>query len=306
MRVVPLVRIVFLFCLMFPVCINQEAYAIRNIDEFFHNKIKDGKPPKRITNEELRWQPAARSQAIATIFNNGWIVRQRDKPFDKDIAAGRYSKVIEEVQEEIESLSPFWKKDSAAQISRYLQVLATAYELNGNWKEALDTWALLYGTTSDEYYWALIRILYGSGDKEFAYVLACDMVASLHWVNVDDVKQKIKEKGPVVYSSFLNGGGVWDQEWLALLRFRNECARVICPEMYFVSSNGVEKREDKGTLGFRVLQSQSYSKFVDFMQEQWKSRQGEGRADSKEEKMIQFIEAVNTVPNPYIRQGMGY
>lgn len=42
------------------------------------------------------------------------------------------------------------------------------------------------------------------------------------------------------------------------------------------------------------------------MQEQWKSRQGEGRADSKEEKMIQFIEAVNTVPNPYIRQGMGY
>ena len=132
------------------------------------------------------------------------------------------------------------------------------------------------------------------------------MVASLHWVNVDDVKQKIEEKGPVVYSSILNEGCVWDQEWLALIRFRNECARVICPEMYFISSNGVEKQEDQGTLGFTVLQSQSYSKFVDFMQEQWKSRQGEGRADSREEKMVKFIEEVNTVPNPTLRQGMGY
>ena len=42
------------------------------------------------------------------------------------------------------------------------------------------------------------------------------------------------------------------------------------------------------------------------MQEQWKSRQGEGRADSREEKMVKFIEEVNTVPTPTLRQGMGY
>ena len=291
-------------CLLSLLCIDQEAYAIRNIEGSFHKRIKEGEVPKRITNEELWEKPAVRSPGVTGIFINDRFVLVDDKPFDKDIAAGRYSKVIEEVQIEIESLSPFWKKDSALLISRYLRILATAYELNGNWKEALDTWALLYGTVSDEYYWTLIRILYASGDKEYAYSLVCDMVASLHWVNVNDVKEKIEKKGSIVRVPLLTGGLAWDQEWLALLRFRNECARVICPEIYFVSSNDIKQREYKGTLGFTPLQRESYSKFIDFMQKQWESGVEEGTARDGEENVIQFIKEVDTVPYHTLRLGM--
>lgn len=73
-----------------------------------------------------------------------WVdAKKLDKPFVKDLAAGRYQKVIKDVQKEIKSLFAILEKGTSTQLSRYLQILATAYELNGNWQEALDTWALV-------------------------------------------------------------------------------------------------------------------------------------------------------------------
>lgn len=231
-----------------------------------------------------------------------WVdAKNLDKPFVKDLAAGRYQKVIKDVQKEIKSLSPFWEKGTSTQLSRYLQILATAYELNGNWQEALDTWALVYGDVCDEYNWAFIRILYASDNKELAFRLVGDMAESLSWVSVDNVKAKI---GTLPFNMpFIGGvvGEVWDPEWLALVRFHNECARVICPELYYVSSNDVE-REEEGTLDFTTLQCESYLKFIDFMQEQLEMSDELFRTGN--EKHMKFVKEVKDFPYKCIHLGM--
>lgn len=179
--------------------------------------------------------------------------------------------------------------------------MAIAYELNGNWQEALDAWALVYGDVCEEYNWAFIRILYASDNKELAFRLIGDMVESLSWVSVDDVKAKTGAQPFNV--PFIGGvvGEVWDPEWLALVRFHNECARVICPESYYVSSNDVE-REEEGTLDFTTLQGESYLKFIDFMQEQLEMSDELFRGGN--EKHMKFVKEVKDFPCQRIHLGM--
>ena len=97
------------------------------------------------------------------------------------IAEGEYDKLIERMEIYLSNRSPcylVWR--NVDYMVRYQFMLASAYELKGEWKKALCLYALVYGEKSTDFEWAKIRILFGSGHKHEAFERACKEIGRAH------------------------------------------------------------------------------------------------------------------------------
>ena len=265
-----------------------------------YNFSKSTEVPERIVVEKIQ-QPAIYSAGCYATYYSETVSSPDEPEFASDIAAGRYQKVIDEIQEEMVKLSPFWEKDSAAKLAHYQHMLAVAYELKGDWKNAIAAWVLVYGEDSDNCRWALIRILYAMGERDEVFELIRGMIEKVQWADVDNVKKKLEgdrfETRPLPPP--MTPCRELDPEWLALVRFRDNCARIICPELHYVSSN-LYKWEGGGAPDFLGLQQSSYARFVTFA----KAYFDKNERPYLHKEHIEFLEKLRELPYQRVKLGM--
>ena len=199
----------------------------------------------------------------------------------RDIRKGDYDSAIRELQETLQYFSNWWEERSgyetrfpsaspALKIPCNLFLLATAYELKGDWGNMLNAFAIAYGEYSDEYMWAQLRAMYASTPEYRGtgmLVLLTLLSKRLSAYSLDDVLQKVETSDapfPLdIYMRYNN----WDPDpaWVAFYTFYDYCARVVCPEMYYVSSYSSKPNENN----FFELQKKSFDKFVDAIEKQY-------------------------------------
>ena len=209
-------------------------------------------------------------------------VEQQRQILYRRLAEGNYDDAIRDAREYIDSLLPVlddWK--NCALFSKLQWTLATAYELKGEWEKALGRYAIVYGENSNDFLWAKIRILYASGNKLDAFYFVCRFLNSQNFnpTVIESVLAKIEErqksrdkkggkKGGTTNVAILfdSGRNVVDFEWKTLWKLRDNCARVICPELYFVTS--VRSQNNDGLTSFYETQQKAFQDFITFFEEE--------------------------------------
>ncbi len=176
-------------------------------------------------------------------------------------------------------------KRGAWEFRRYLYVYATALELNGNWREAERVYAALYGgPRTEECRLASARFYYATGDKSSAFRLLMDDVrkkaASL---SVEETlgrleRGEIRERSDRWTGRFAFArGGIVDRDWFELYSFRDDCARVVCPELYFAVSG---KDRDEAQANFDAFRREKYAEFLAFAEAEF-ARLPEGKEEER-------------------------
>ncbi len=194
-----------------------------------------------------------------------------------------YKRSIEKIYENLKGLSfddisLFEKTESIGGSLRWnYLVLALSYEFSGQEVRAFNVYSLLYGS-SPEMTWASLRLGYAheqgkslppfsnciSGD---VYQTLCEFVPTLSLPSIDSVVMRInaeleervaeKKDIPCDYR---------DWETIDLYRFRDNCARIVCPDLHHRYNpfrkdyNIYRKRE------LCVRTRVAYSKFIEYME----------------------------------------
>lgn len=259
--------------------------------------------PKRITVERIDQYPLVGDSFIASLSPiNFYRVIRSDRPiFHEDLPSGNYDAVIDAAHEVIKKHSTWWEEEEFRPIddgspfdptddplatSEYQALLAIAYELKGEWRLARMAYELAYGQNSEEARWAKIRMLYSRGStitKLEALREVVFLMDKTYLGSVDAVNERIRthyenpENANSKYASaWLQGFYETDKEAFYLWKFRNNCARVICPELYFVSS---KYKQIHGGRNFYELQQESFEKFVEYVEEIWDIDECDKEAD---------------------------
>ena len=68
--------------------------------------------------------------------------------------------------------------------------------------------------------------------------------------------------------------GIVDRDWFELYSFRDDCARVVCPELYFATSG---KDREEAQANFDALRREKYAEFLAFAEAEF-ARLPEGKA----------------------------
>ena len=233
------------------------------------------------------------------------------EPLTRYLSDGEYEKVVKIARAEIDDQFPWWKTRNAVQFLRYEHVLAIAHELNGDWTDALDAYAVIYGDHSEEFDWSNIRILYATGQRYQAFQRACRRIRDLSHCSVVSVNEKIshalevqKEGRFHIYtwderfyllSSDRRG---LDREWFALWGLRDNCARVVCPELHFVTtiSPFQETNAKKRMKYFPEYQKECFEKFVAFMEEEYAKHDEESPWYKENGEAIAFLHELEKIP----------
>lgn len=205
---------------------------------------------------------------------------------------GKYEEAIATTKAQLEILNPIrfdasaetdaTKERDAWEFRRYLYVYATALELNGNWREAERAYAALYGgPRAEECRLALARFYYATGDKSSAFRLLMDDVRKkAATLSVEETLGRL-ERGEIRERSDCWSGrfayaraGIVDRDWFELYSFRDDCARVVCPELYFATSG---KDREEAQANFDALRREKYAEFLAFAEAEF-ARLPEGKA----------------------------
>lgn len=188
--------------------------------------------------------------------------------------------------------------------------MADAYELNGDWRQALNARAALHGDKSDEFTWAKARILYATGDRENALKLICNATLSVSYISVDSVLQKRETERErrrklgwdelQIKRSWLMAetSPAWP-EWFALWKLRDHCARVIYPELHYVAvldyqSKMLEKGLKEGEALFNAKQREGFERCLTFMEEELARLPEEKRA--RFAPQVEFLKSLQRLP----------
>lgn len=256
------------------------AYASEPEDYYVESE------PKRITVDLIDGYPLVGDSFIASVSSNTFyaVIKNHCTLLNKELPRGNYDVVIDTALSVVKQHSEWWenvvlsedhiKIDDPAVLTEYQGLLAIAYELKGDWQHANLAYSVAYGNNSEEARWAEIRTLYSRGSeatKRLAlWKFAC-LMQEIHLGSVDSVNETIRKyyESPrpadprPLTSTIIN---LNDTEWRSLWKFRNNCARVICPELYFVSN---KFEQSHGGRDFFELQQESYEKFVEYVEEYW-------------------------------------
>ena len=301
------------FCFMF---LNNHCFALERSFVAQANEFRDAPPVSHLTLEG-RFTPAIRSGAMH-------VLRARHSfPYESEsnelrntyslIAKGDYQTAIEELKNLLSEFGPIgeFSRLSALNYSEALATLGVAYELNGNWKEAVDVYAIIYGEGSSEFLWTKIRILYAVDRKMEAFELLCDAIGEVEWASPIAVKEKVERVKEERSKSSREGwcvsdddffavqskiGRGYDPEWSAIWILRDNCARAICPEAPYVSSN-LGTDVDNGVRYYFDLQKESFETLVKFMEEQYQLIDGPNKYKTPAiKKRIEFLKEIMQIP----------
>ena len=192
------------------------------------------------------------------------------------IARGDYQTAIKEAEIGVKKYSPLGTNfgidaKSGTLLRKYMFFLATAHELNGDWREALSLFGAIEGDYSVDFMLTEARILYAIGNRKDAFKISCDAVLRLDPLPIDSVFGKIeneRQNFPKRQRIMLPGGaGSYDPEWIQLWKLRDSCARIVCPELHFVAAHPFRKVPE-GSKSFDELQRESYELFLKFIDEE--------------------------------------
>jgi hypothetical protein len=257
----------------------------------------DGIPaPKRIKQEKSLDGFVSLNCARSVIYFNDFRTENINKEYDVFFVLGDYKKAIEKARGELEKYQPGREyvegnlnQDDAGHAWRaHLNMLALAFELNGDWREALDAYAVLYAADSEEAWRAKARIMYATGNRDLAFRYAAYAIARRSYVSLDSVRKKVAtyrdeltaqkrtwERSTKVFS--LETGAL-DEEWRAVWELYDNCARVVCPELPYA----VSESENSTTIKrFNALQTEAFKNFIIFMEQEY------ARVDLDDQKQFQ-------------------
>lgn len=218
------------------------------------------------------------------------------------ISRGDYETAIRGAIKGMEKNAP-WRVNQENSIdygSRYYEfalVLANAYELNGDWRQALNVYASLYGDCGEEFTWAKTRILHATGDKQTAFKLICDATSGHSNLSVDSVLAKFEERrreleeGRGLGLPLVPMGGN-DSEWFALWKLRDQCARVICPELHYVKYLGADPGQAQRQ--FEAMQKEAFEKFLAFMEEELAA--SDKYAQTRNRSQVELLKSLRQIP----------
>lgn len=193
------------------------------------------------------------------------------------LAAGKYDEAIQTAINGLNENAP-WNEDVGERASSgrayymYLNILAVAYELNGDWTKALNAYASLHGEKSEEFLWAQARIFYATGNKQSAFKAICDAILQNLHLSIDLTIKKLTEsdeKRNRVMRTFgiYSERGAPDAEWFALWKLRDQCARVVMPELHYVVNAGASNNENGD---FNLAQKDAFERFLLFFEEEFR------------------------------------
>ncbi|MBQ2790634.1 MAG: hypothetical protein IJE97_13450 [Thermoguttaceae bacterium] len=192
---------------------------------------------------------------------------------------GRYEEAINAARLGVEYTKP-WRTDvvmpmgsGARDYRDYMSLLATACELNGNWGEALNVYAALDGNRSANFQWALARIYHSLGlyDAAFTRIMSETPTLDEARIAMERLKEKV-ESGKIVKTekkialvAVFEGRAteVIDVDWMKFYRFRDNGARVVCPELHFATLERVKSEADEK---YDALWNASFERFIAFLE----------------------------------------
>lgn len=251
----------------------------------------DGKPaPKRMVSRVASDRPLPiENEFIAKLYSFYSTNRYDCDPLENrekllvSIARGDYKTAIQEAEKELKrtfSTPGAFAADakSGTLFRKRLFILATAHELNGDWREALSLFAILEGDDSVDFMFTEARILFATGNREKAFQLVCDAQKRIEPLPVDSVMEKIqreiqRSRRTSENAPFTLGGdllGAYDSEWFELWKLRELCARIVRPELHFVATHPfwLPPLQPQGGKTFAELQRESYEAFLKFVDEE--------------------------------------
>ena len=218
----------------------------------------------------------------------------------RKIRAGEYDSAIRELQETLNAFTPWWEERvwhdeqypatiPAISVPINMYLLATAYELNGDWGDMLNANAVIYGGKSEEYSWARIRATYAS-TPDFEGPGMLRMLSreakKLPQQSLDEVLKTVESSRISDDASMFRATESWKPTaaWKAFYTFYENCARVVCPEIYFVTKYRGSSTSERN---YFELQKESFGAFVDVMEKQY---QGLPSGSDSESEFAQTIE----------------
>ena len=257
----------------------------------------DGIPaPKRIKQEKSLDGFVSLNCARSVIYFNDFRTENYSGEYDVFFVLGDYEKAIEKARGELEKYQPGREYvegklnlDDAGHAWRaHLNMLALAFELNGDWREALDAYAVLYASDSEESWWAKARIMYATGNRDLAFRYAAYAIARRSYVSLDSVREKVATRRAELTAQkrawerstkvFSQETGTLDEEWRTVWELYDNCARVVCPELPYA----VSESEDSMTIKrFNALQTEAFKNFIIFMEQEY------ARIDLDDQKQFQ-------------------
>lgn len=225
------------------------------------------------------------------------------------IAKGEYQTAIEELKKLLSDIGPIedFSGYAALDYSEALSTLAVVYELNGNWKEAINLYTILYPEWTFDFTWIKIRIFYAVGRKKEAFKLICDAIGEVEWASpksVNDKFERAKEEAskyslkgaPLLTVVHAKVGRGYDPEWRAIWILRDNCARVACPEAPYVSAFN-SSDVAAGVKYYFDLQKESFETLIDFMEEQYQNLAPTDIYKTPAVKRrIEYLKEINQIP----------
>ena len=199
------------------------------------------------------------------------------------MAQGKYDEVIEGTQKSIKANISWWEDASLeddgekdnVKIMEMQRLMANAYELKGDWENAFRAYEVFLGELSEDYSWITMRRLYVDDKREFEGAISTLTLLFLKedGENVRRISEAIKQ-GEEEYRKELKEYSKSSQHkfvrrfrippelaptWRRVWTFRDRCARIICPEIYYVTSLTPQDNVDC----FPVLQKEMFESLIE-------------------------------------------
>ena len=188
-------------------------------------------------------------------------------------------------------------------------LLAVSYELSGQVERAYGVYSMLYGWLP-EMTWASLRLGYAIEQGKCprpvgscydiaipAYRQVCEFVPTLPLPSIDAVVRRVnielddcKSKRRAVPCDFI------DWEAIHLYRLRDNCARIVCPDLHYREAPSHTNNDDR-VLCIRTRIA--YSKFMKYMEEHYaKHMTTEGDRDVAEQatKTMEILRKIAELP----------
>lgn len=195
----------------------------------------------------------------------------------------------------------------------YLQFLAVAHELKGDWNQAQELCAAAYGSYSHNLTWLNARIFYSTGETDAAFFYLMQVTPRLqdYVATMENFKRKV-ETGEIAKRSKRDGRRLrayyvgneresiyLDSDWKRLYAFRDSCARIVCPELHFTV---LERTWDEAFRKYDALWDECWQRFLSFAEAEFatlpsdgKTKRWNGSQEDYREKM-DFLRELGKLP----------
>ncbi len=241
------------------------------------------------------------------------------------MARGEYDEVVQECQRIIAENSLWWESKPWIEggeknhwmLTEAQRLLANAYELKGELGKAKRAYEIVLGVSSKDYMWVQARCAYealrndnkGTPESSKIMCLNCFLMGELDRLmqereNILKLKELLKRDGRHGSMEEINQWNrdfyqlkwTWKRVWL----FRDRVARMICPELYYVSS--LTPRE--GVSLFSTLQKESFGQFLTSYRERMDAFPE--RRNSFMEQDLQNLELLHSISYDFSPNGRRY